>query len=163
MMLWMTLVVTLLVAGAALLMLETILPGMIAGVLGFICLIAGVAQGFVELGPRQGGYLLLGVLAFLGAGTALWLRFFPDTRFARVFISQSEVGGLNVEKPELVGRVGTALTALRPSGMALIEGRRVDVVTEGMMVERGAPVRVVAVEGLRVVVRAGGVEPKAAG
>jgi len=41
---------------------------------------------------------------------------------------------------------------LRPAGMALINGRRVDVVTEGAMIERDTPVRVVAVEGMRVVV-----------
>jgi len=33
-------------------------------------------------------------------------------------------------KPELLHQTGTALTALRPSGTALIDGKRVDVVTE---------------------------------
>ena len=33
-------------------------------------------------------------------------------------------------------------------------GKRIDVVTEGPFVERSAPIRVVAVEGVRVVVRA---------
>jgi membrane-bound serine protease (ClpP class) len=64
------------------------------------------------------------------------------------------VGALKVEKPELLDQVGVAQTNLRPSGMALIEGKRVDVVTEGPMIEKGTSVRVVAVEGLRVVVRA---------
>jgi membrane-bound serine protease (ClpP class) len=49
---------------------------------------------------------------------------------------------------------GTALTNLRPSGTALIDGKRVDVVTNGSMIERGAEVKVIAVEGARVVVRA---------
>ncbi|MBL9126358.1 MAG: hypothetical protein JNL97_01865, partial [Verrucomicrobiales bacterium] len=57
-------------------------------------------------------------------------------------------------RPELLNQSGSALTHLRPSGTALIGGRRVDVITEGSMVERGSPVRVVAVEGMRVVVRA---------
>jgi hypothetical protein len=38
-------VITLLVAGAVLLLLETILPGMIAGIAGLICLVAGVILG----------------------------------------------------------------------------------------------------------------------
>jgi membrane-bound serine protease (ClpP class) len=46
-----------------------------------------------------------------------------------------------------------AQSNLRPSGLALIDGKRIDVVTEGPMIERGTPVKVVAVEGMRVVVR----------
>jgi membrane-bound serine protease (ClpP class) len=42
---------------------------------------------------------------------------------------------------------------LRPSGAAVINDKRVDVVTEGPFIDRGTPVRVVAVEGMRVVVR----------
>jgi membrane-bound serine protease (ClpP class) len=59
-----------------------------------------------------------------------------------------------VEKPELLNQTGSALTNLRPAGTAIINDRRVDVVTEGAMIERGTPVKVVAVEGMRVVVRA---------
>jgi membrane-bound serine protease (ClpP class) len=36
----------------------------------------------------------------------------------------------------------------------LIGGKRVDVVTEGGMIDPGTPLKVVAVEGMRVVVRA---------
>ena len=42
---------------------------------------------------------------------------------------------------------------LRPSGTALIDGERLDVVSEGDFVEPGQKVRVVKVEGLRIVVR----------
>jgi membrane-bound ClpP family serine protease len=38
--------------------------------------------------------------------------------------------------------------------MALIDGHRVDVVTEGGMIEKGAAIKVVATEGMRTVVRA---------
>ena len=54
----------------------------------------------------------------------------------------------------MLHQTGAALTLLRPSGTAVINGHRVDVVTEGAMIERNAPVQVVAVEGMRVVVRA---------
>ena len=40
------------------------------------------------------------------------------------------------------------------SRTALINGKRVDVITEGSHIERGTPVIVVALEGMRVVVRA---------
>jgi membrane-bound serine protease (ClpP class) len=53
----------------------------------------------------------------------------------------------------LLSREGTALTPLRPSGTAVIDGKRVDVVTEGEMIDKDKPVRVIKVEGGRVVVR----------
>jgi membrane-bound serine protease (ClpP class) len=147
-------VLTLILVGAGLLLLETILPGFIAGILGIICLIAGVVMAYATFGARTGNLVALGVMAGLMVGTWIWLRYFPESRIARVFISQRVVGDLKVEKPELLDQVGVAQTNLRPSGMALIEGKRVDVVTEGPMIEKGTSVRVVAVEGLRVVVRA---------
>jgi len=147
-------VVTLILVGAALLLLETVLPGMIAGIIGFGCLVAGVAMAYVDFDTRTANFVLLAVVVGLVAGTACWLKFFPDSRVARLFISQRTVGEIGTEKPELLNQNGTALTPLRPSGAAIINGKRVDVITEGPFVERGSPVKVVAVEGMRVVVRA---------
>lgn len=54
----------------------------------------------------------------------------------------------------LMGKRGTAVTVLRPSGIALIDGERADVVTRGEFIEKDAPLRVVQVEGGRIVVAA---------
>jgi NfeD-like C-terminal, partner-binding len=70
-----------------------------------------------------------------------------------LFISRRTVGGLGVTKLELLHRSGVAVTQLRPSGTAFINGKRVDVVTEGPLIDQGASLKVVAVEGIRVVVR----------
>ena len=86
-------------------------------------------------------------------GVLCWLKFFPESRIAGLFISRSAVGELGVSKPELVNCTGVTITQLRPSGTAFINGKRVDVVTEGALIEQGASIKVVAVEGLRVVVR----------
>lgn len=149
----MELVIVLLLAGAILMLAETILPGMVAGIIGMICLIAGVIQSYIVFGPATGNLILLGVVVSLVVGTMLWLKFFPDTKFARVFISHQTVGDIKTERPALLDQTGTALSNLRPCGTALINGQRIDVVTEGAMIERGAPLKVVAVEGMRVVVR----------
>jgi membrane-bound ClpP family serine protease len=147
-------VLTLILVGAALLLLETILPGLIAGFLGMCALMAAIVLGYSNYGPAIGSWILLGVCLGLLVGTGVWLKYFPESRLARVFISQRIVGDLNVGNTELVGHKGVAQTNLRPSGIASIDGQRVDVVTEGGLVERGANVEVVAVEGMRVVVRA---------
>ena len=52
----------------------------------------------------------------------------------------------------LVGKEGTALTTLRPSGMALIEDKRFNVVTDGEYIEKDSPIRIVKIEGTRIVV-----------
>ena len=52
----------------------------------------------------------------------------------------------------LVGKNGLALTTLRPSGRATIEGRVYSVETEGTYVEEGAALAVTAVQGSRIVV-----------
>jgi len=147
------LVIILLVAGALLLLAESVLPGMIAGLAGACCLAAAVIEGYVQFGTKTGNLILLGVLAGLVVGFWLWLKYFPDSRVAKVFISRKVVGEIGTEKPELLDQTGTALSALRPAGTAIINGKRVDVVTEGQMIDPGTPVRVVAVEGMRVVVR----------
>jgi membrane-bound serine protease (ClpP class) len=145
-----------LLVGFALLLLETVLPGMIAGLIGFGCLVTGIVIGYAEFGARTGNLVLAVVLLGLIAGTLAWVRYFPDSRMARVFISRGTIGTIGAERPELLTHRGTALTTLRPSGMALIDGKRVDVVTEGQMIEKDTPIQVVAIEGMRVVVRAVG-------
>lgn len=62
----------------------------------------------------------------------------------------------------LVGRIGTAVTVLRPTGTMELDADRVDVVTEGEFLEAGQRVRVLYVRGNRVVVAADG-EPADAG
>jgi membrane-bound serine protease (ClpP class) len=53
----------------------------------------------------------------------------------------------------LVGKQGTSMTVLRPSGKAQIEDDYVDVVSEGPFIPAGRPVEVISVSGTRVVVR----------
>jgi membrane-bound serine protease (ClpP class) len=62
-----------------------------------------------------------------------------------------------VEMPEarasLRGATGVAISALRPGGVAEIDGERVDVVSQGDYITAGEPIEVVADEGYRRVVR----------
>jgi len=143
----------LLVVGIVLILLETVLPGMVAGVVGLLCLAAGVVLAYAQFGAPVGNRVLLGVGFGLVILALLWFRFFPRSRLGQMLVTRRTIGSLGVEQPELVNQTGKAVTPLRPSGTALINGRRVDVVTEGPWVQTGTEVKVVAVEGLRVVVR----------
>ena len=55
---------------------------------------------------------------------------------------------------QLIGQNGEAVTDLRPAGIALIGSRRVDVVSRGVLLDAGSFLRVIRVEGNRVVVEA---------
>lgn len=52
-----------------------------------------------------------------------------------------------------VGAVGTALTDLRPAGVADFDGHRVDVVTDGAYLEAGTEIEVLRAETYRRIVR----------
>ncbi|HEV3194732.1 MAG TPA: NfeD family protein [Candidatus Cybelea sp.] len=58
----------------------------------------------------------------------------------------------SADHTSLRGRSGTAASYLRPAGIASIDGRRVDVLTEGEFIAQGTPIRVVRVEGSRIFV-----------
>ena len=52
----------------------------------------------------------------------------------------------------LVGMEGKAITKLRPSGTAMIDKKRFDVVTDGEYIDENSPIQVIAVDGTRIVV-----------
>ena len=149
----MVVIAILLIAGILLLVSEIFLPGMIAGSVGCLCLAAAVLLGFQEFGPVGGSGLLVGVLIALLAGFIFWLWWFPGSKVSKPFVSQGEIGDIGTDRPDLLGKEGVALTPLRPSGTAIIDQCSVDVVTAGEMIEKDKRVKVIHVEGLRVVVR----------
>jgi membrane-bound ClpP family serine protease len=64
--------------------------------------------------------------------------------------------GVSVQSQDLdsyIGEKGTAVTDLRPAGIAAINGKRMDVVTRGEYVEKDAAVIVAAVTGNQIIVR----------
>ncbi|MCA1784748.1 MAG: serine protease, partial [Desulfobacteraceae bacterium] len=67
----------------------------------------------------------------------------------------SRTEGVASQSPEMAlwqGKQGDAVTDLRPSGMVMIDGKRLDAVTDGEYVEAGARVVVTLVSGNRIVV-----------
>ncbi|HTS19746.1 MAG TPA: NfeD family protein [Verrucomicrobiae bacterium] len=57
------------------------------------------------------------------------------------------------EARALLGSAGVAETNLRPSGKGRFGDQLVDVVTEGDLIERGQPIKIIEVQGSRVVVK----------
>jgi membrane-bound serine protease (ClpP class) len=143
--LWLVLV--LYAIGVGLVVVESFTPGIIIGLIGVAVILVSTIYGFrlsTALGIAQiAGALLLGPALFHLGLRRLSLK-----------STLSQASSFSQDRAELVGMVGLAETDLRPSGIALIDGRRFDVVTRGEGVDRGSRVRVVKVEGIRVVVQA---------
>lgn len=150
----MTLLLTLLVAGIALLLAEVFLPGMVAGVLGVVCLLGAAVVGFAEFGPKVGSLILIAELLAGTVLTILWMRYFPKTPLGKKYIlDPTTAAHASTETQKWVGHEGTALTDLRPSGAARLNGEKVDVITTGDHLESGTRVKVVRVDGPSIFVR----------
>ena len=144
--------------GLVFVVLEVFFPSF--GILGTIaagCIIAGGVLAF----RADGIFAVYLVLAFLLVPTTAMagLKVLPHTPIGKklmlsgsTFDPDEAAAGSGANLQEFMGRVGVAQTPLRPSGKAAFDGRRLDVVTRGEMVETGRPVKVVRVEGNRVFV-----------
>ena len=58
-----------------------------------------------------------------------------------------------VDKSKFLGAIGVCITDLRPAGTISVEGEPLDVVTEGNFVKQGSSVKIINVDGSRVLVR----------
>lgn len=165
----------LIVLGIILLALEIfVIPGFgIAGISGIILILGGTIMAMIPIIPADGldglrninpDYLesalwKFGLFLLLFVITA-WLlaKLLPKTNlFSRLVLSETVGKNRPVEATEeesdLVGKIGESMTFLRPAGIAVIDGKRIDVVSEGEMIDAGSKLKVVKVEGRRVVVK----------
>jgi len=111
-----------------------------------------VSEVISVLGIIAVSILVVGVLAYAA------FRHLPFSRaMSGVLLDRAttqEAGYLSApDRGDLEGRIGEALTDLRPSGTVAIDGERIDVVTEGPWVEKGDTVVVLRAESYRHVVR----------
>ncbi len=150
----MTLAVLLLGLGLALIVAEILFPSF--GVLSVLATLAVAAAIVVAFREGVGGEFLAATAILVPVAILLGFKFFPKSPIGRHMVA----GGLSFEGRAatderdlgLVGSVGVVEAALRPSGIARIGERRVDVVSRGERIDPGVDIVVLAVEGNRVVV-----------
>lgn len=149
-----TLLIVLLAAGALLIGAEIFVPGAVLGTLGGISLFAAVIVAF-EVSNTCGFYTLFGVLILTVLTVVAWIKIFPRSGIGQKMTLNEDGKTFKSSKSRqaLLGMTGTAASQLRPAGFALIDGKRMDVVSEGGIIEQDQPVKVVKVEGNRIVVR----------
>jgi len=162
----------LLLLGLVLLTIEVlVLPGFgVAGVAGFICIGLGMILSFQDFVlpdpdlPWQQDILLSNLTKVLGsfivafAAALVFLSyFFPrlgklvEGPYLDATLADSHADSHEARKVT-IGELGTAATFLRPAGKARFGDRDYDVVTEGDFIEKGAKVKIMAIQGNRVIV-----------
>lgn len=152
--------------GVALLVIDLIfIAGFgLAGFAGILAIFTGLVMSMVGPGDtpqfiiQTTGRVVFSILLALGASLAL-MRFLPRTPIGRRLILETalEAGQGFESSPAsdhaLIGKAGKTTTSLHPAGIAQIEGQRIDVVSEGELIDAGESISVVRVDGNRVVVR----------
>lgn len=154
-----------------------VIPGFgVFGISGGLMLIASLvlaSQTFGNLEPHADMQMLsatlgnLAICVVLVVAIAMALaRYLPKVPFFNQLILAPPVYGEFGEgsdprlRPEhldesmaIVGKRGVAISVLRPAGKAEIDGRFMDVVSDGPFIPANSPIEVVQVSGNRVVVR----------
>jgi len=142
-----------------------ILPGFgLAGILGIVLLAASVVLAMLGSHPNltditQALGVVGAAMVFTLAVVFTWIRHLPNsTRFRGLFL---QGGGLRAAEGfvsakirlDLLGKSAIAVTDLRPAGTVVLDGERIDVVTEGSYIRAGTTVRFIGAEGYRHIVR----------
>jgi membrane-bound serine protease (ClpP class) len=136
----------------------------LAGFAGIVAIFAGLVMSMVGPGDtpqfiiQTTGRVLLSILLALAASLLL-MRFLPRMPIGRRLVLETSLEAVQgCESPPasdhaLIGKTGKATTPLHPAGIAQIQDERIDVISEGELIDTGESIRVVRVDGNRVVVR----------
>jgi membrane-bound serine protease (ClpP class) len=152
--------------GVLLLALEVfVIPGVtVAGIAGIVALVAGLGMTLVGAGATVSviisalGQVAISTLLAM-AGAFAFVRALPRLPFGRRLVLETGMAADQgyVSAPESdrrwLGQTGTAISPLRPAGIAEFDGARVDVVSDGGFVDAGSAIEVTRVDGNRIVVR----------
>jgi membrane-bound serine protease (ClpP class) len=153
---WM-LIVLLTVTGLALIAVDFYLPSFVLGIIGVVLLLSATLVCFGSTGSLNETIILFCVEAALGIGVGYAsITYFPRTRAGKKMIlaeTETSARAQSTRPGDWIGREGVAQTILRPAGVAMIGDKRLDVVAESGVIESGSPVRIVAVNDNRLVVR----------
>ncbi|MCJ7841838.1 nodulation protein NfeD [Lederbergia sp. NSJ-179] len=145
------------VLGLILIVAEFFLPGGIAGLLGAVAII-----GSIIMAGQNTAYMAISVIIALFLAVVaiiIMIKVFGKRMkfFKKLILTDStntESGYVsNVNRLDLIGREGIALTDLRPSGTVVVDDERLDVVAESSYIEAKTKVKIIKAEGSRIVVR----------
>jgi len=141
--------VGLVVGALALMFLEGFVPsGGLLSLAAIACAVGSVVVAF-GIGPTTGVVFLVAAVLLLPVALLFAMRLLGRTSLVTV----PAPGGSDVTPAFAPGTSGVTASMLRPSGVAMIDGKKRSVVTRGEIIEKNVKIEVVRCEGNRVVVR----------
>ena len=158
--------ILLFILGLILLLAEIfIIPGFgITGISGIALILVSIFLALLGSDPfldmRSVSMAIIQISASMVAaliGIFFLAKFLPKTSaFSRLVLAETQ----NADKgfvsfpsdTNLIGKTGIAFTTLRPGGTALIDDKKVDVVADSEYIEKDKKIKVIRVEGIKVVV-----------
>ena len=148
------------VIGVGLLVLEAFLPGFgVAGTSGLVLEVITLVMTWHKHGPVATLAMLLIVLLVLAIAISMSLRSITSGRLSNSQLVHSESeqteGGYRStqELDAFMDKVGVTSSVLRPAGIADFDGVRLNVSSEGDFIPAGTQVRIVRIEGAKVLVK----------
>lgn len=146
----------LLALGSLLIVAELLIPSLgLLGLLAGCAIVAAVVLAFGE-SSALGLRFLFAAALLVPASVALALKLLPKSPLGRVMVARglsfASTPATDARDVELQGAEGEVESELRPTGIARLRGRRVDVVTRGERIAAGERVRVLEISGNRIVV-----------
>ena len=134
-----------------------LIPGFgVTGVLGIIGIVAGIFMSFGIHNIAVAVFVLFISLIIDIILIILIARFMTKSKeFKNKITLDSDTSGYHssISYDDLLGKEGIAETFFRPSGYIVIEGKKYDAVSEGEFIDKGSNLKVVLVEGNRIVVK----------
>ena len=148
-------IITLLVIGVLAIILELVMmgsDGYASGIVGVMAIVAAAILAIVNF-PQAWIFVAIG-LAFFALLMGLFFSFIRRKQLhGSLTLSETLVEALpDVDYPGLLGKEGKTVTILRPYGEADFNGVRVEVSSGGPVISVGRAVKVVDVQGQKVVV-----------
>ena len=150
--------IVLVIIGMALIVIEMLIPGFgAAGISGGIALVAGLWIGSPDFPTAMFSLLiivvLLAVIAVIIFRSALRGKLSRSPVVLNTAIDAGSTERANEEIKKLVGLRGTTVTTLRPSGIAMINGKRMDVSSEAEFIDKDVDIVVESVDGMKILVK----------
>ncbi|MBS4535269.1 nodulation protein NfeD [Clostridium sp. D2Q-14] len=145
------------VAGIILLFIEAVVPGFgIPGIGGIIAIVIGL----ILASPNIEIAIISIIVAFIVSVVVIYLFLKHGQKspiFDKIVLNTKQEGDSGyssiIDNRKYLYDEGIALTTLRPSGTIVVNGDRLDAVTEGQFIMKGERIKVVKIEGSKVVVR----------
>ncbi|MGM8213518.1 NfeD family protein [Virgibacillus sp. W0430] len=149
--------VILLILGIVLIVLEFFVPGGIIGLIGVGAIIGSLFLSGYDIGHMSMSIAIAFIVSIIAAVILFKSIGLEKGIFRHIILrdrTTSDLGYVSSSnRLDLIGKKGVAVTPLRPSGTALIDNERLDVVTEGSFIDVNKKITIVKVEGMRIVVR----------